>query len=132
MASHRQIKANRANATHSTGPKTRRGKARSSRNALRHGLARAHSHGDDAGLARLSDAISAGLLQPGASDEVVEVARCKLELLCIRAIRLQILAAFLQGPVQARATELTGLERYERAALARQKRAIRLLRTARG
>jgi hypothetical protein len=40
MASERQFEANRKNAKRSTGPKTRAGKARSSRNALRHGLAR--------------------------------------------------------------------------------------------
>lgn len=38
MASERQIRANRANATKSTGPKTLNGKTVSSRNAVRHGL----------------------------------------------------------------------------------------------
>jgi len=39
MISERKIKANRQNAAHSTGPNTRDGKARASRNAYRHGLA---------------------------------------------------------------------------------------------
>src|SRR5215213_8060140 len=39
MASARQLAANRANARRSTGPRSARGKARSSLNALRHGLA---------------------------------------------------------------------------------------------
>lgn len=38
MASTKQRAANRANAQHSTGPKTVQGKARSSANSLRHGL----------------------------------------------------------------------------------------------
>lgn len=38
MTSARQFKANRANARASTGPKSVRGKARSSQNARRHGL----------------------------------------------------------------------------------------------
>ncbi len=39
MATDRQILANRLNAQKSTGPKTAEGKARSRRNALKHGLA---------------------------------------------------------------------------------------------
>ena len=38
MTSRRKIIANRANALSSTGPKTRRGRARSATNAFRHGL----------------------------------------------------------------------------------------------
>jgi hypothetical protein len=38
MATPEQIAANRSNATHSTGPRTDAGRARSSQNALRHGL----------------------------------------------------------------------------------------------
>ena len=38
MASKMQLEANRANAKHSTGPKTERGKVRSRLNALKHGL----------------------------------------------------------------------------------------------
>src|SRR5262249_42653240 len=38
MATDRQLEANRRNAKRSTGPKTEKGKAMSSRNALKHGL----------------------------------------------------------------------------------------------
>ncbi len=43
MATEKQIAANRRNAQKSTGPKTPEGKARVSRNALRHGLAAEHT-----------------------------------------------------------------------------------------
>lgn len=39
MASEKQIAANRTNAARSTGPRTASGKARASKNALRHGFA---------------------------------------------------------------------------------------------
>jgi len=38
MSTEAQIEANRANAQHSTGPRTEEGKAKSSRNALRYGV----------------------------------------------------------------------------------------------
>ena len=38
MATEKQIAANRANAKHSTGPRTAAGKLKSSRNTYRHGL----------------------------------------------------------------------------------------------
>lgn len=53
--------------------------------------------------------------------------RSKVELLRIRAVRQEMLAA-LQCPIAARAKRLQGLERYERAALVRQNRALRSLR----
>ena len=40
MATERQIAANRCNARKSTGPRSRAGKSRASRNAYRHGLSR--------------------------------------------------------------------------------------------
>jgi hypothetical protein len=40
MASQKQLRANRENAKKSTGPKTATGRAKSSRNAFRHGLSR--------------------------------------------------------------------------------------------
>lgn len=127
MASHRQIEANRSNATRSTGPKTVRGKARSSQNAVRHRLARPRNR-DDADIARLVGALSSGREHPGAASMIVDVARCKVELLRIRAVRQEMLAALLQCPAVAHAKRLQGLECYERAALVRQKRALRSLR----
>ncbi len=50
--------ANRANAAHSTGPQSRRGKARASRNALRHGLTALCLADDGAEATRIADLIS--------------------------------------------------------------------------
>ncbi|MCK1534549.1 MULTISPECIES: hypothetical protein [unclassified Bradyrhizobium] len=126
MASIRQIEANRANAKRSTGPNTTAGKARSSGNALQHGLARPRDRADP-DIARLVSVIISGFRHHGASEMVVDLARAKLELVRIRAARQQMLAALLDCPVPADAKRVTGLDRYERAALVRQRRALRFL-----
>jgi len=63
-----------------------------------------------------------------APESVTRLARCKLKPLRIRGVRLEMLAAIWECPVPARLQQLAGLERYERAALAKQKRALRPLR----
>jgi hypothetical protein len=57
MASRRQIEANRRNARKSTGPKSRAGKRRASRNAIRHGL---HREIDKSEILRFYEKITAG------------------------------------------------------------------------
>ncbi|RZM94510.1 hypothetical protein CWO91_39270 [Bradyrhizobium genosp. SA-3] len=124
MASIRQIEANRRNAKRSTGPKTAGGKARSSQNALRHGLARS---GDPAVTENFAVAIALGFGHQVAPDLTMALARSKLALLRLRSLRQQMLAALLAGPLPADLKRLKGLERYERAALVQQRRALRLL-----
>lgn len=126
MTSIRQIKANRANATRSTGPKTAGGKTRSSRNALRHGLARSDIS-DPAEAENLAVAIAAGLRHPVTPDAAMALARSKLALLRIRSLRQAKLGALLNGPPATDLKSLQGLERYDRAALAQQRRTLRLL-----
>ena len=55
----------------------------------------------------------------------MDLARCKLELLRIGSFRQDLLLAVLEDPVRAGVKLLKNLERYERAALAKQKRALR-------
>ena len=62
MASEAQIAANRANAARSTGPRTARGKARSYRNALKHGA-----------FARKYGAFAATLLADDSKADCVEL-----------------------------------------------------------
>ncbi|WP_439369398.1 hypothetical protein [Bradyrhizobium sp. DASA03120] len=124
MASHRQIEANRSNAKRSTGPKTVRGKAKSSHNALRHGLASTCKQ-DDPAFAPLMVAIGSGLGREIGSHTAAAVAQAKCELWRVRRIRQAMLADLSDCLVAAKVKRLKGLERYERAALAKQKRALR-------
>jgi hypothetical protein len=115
-ASQTQSFANRANASHSTGPRTRRGKARVSRNALRHGIT-ALRFADDGGEAtRIAGLItdSNNLL---VRDQAIIIAECFLLIARIRRAR----AAALE---RMALDELSALERYERRALSRRRRAI--------
>ncbi len=108
--------ANRTNAAHSTGPRTRRGKARASRNALRHGLA-ALRLADDAGEATpVADLIS-GPENLLARDQAIIIAECCALLARVRRAR----AAALE---RMALDELSAFERYERRALSRRRRAI--------
>jgi hypothetical protein len=131
MASNRQIEANRRNAARSTGAKTAVGKARSSQNALRHGLAR-NGPGDLDATENFAVAIMSGLGHPIAPDAAMALASSKLALLRIRRLRQDMLAALVTCPIPADLKRLKGLERYERAALVQQKRTLRSLSLKRG
>ncbi|MDA9453620.1 hypothetical protein XI00_04840 [Bradyrhizobium sp. CCBAU 21359] len=126
MTSVRQIEANRRNAARSTGPKTAGGKTRSSRNALRHGLARS-AVSDPAEAANLAVAITSRLGHQVSPEAAMALARSKLARLQIRSLRQAMLAALLTGPLPADLKGLEGLERYDRAALVQQKRTLRSL-----
>lgn len=131
MASHRQIEANRSNAQRSTGPKTAAGKTTSSQNALRHGLARRGTL-EDLELAPLMFAICSGLGHAIGSEAAAAVAHAKRDLCRVRMLRQAMLADLSDGPTGAIGRRLNGLERYERSALALQKRALRSLRSEEG
>jgi hypothetical protein len=73
LTSTRKIKANRANAGASTGPKTAQGRARTARNALRHGLS--VSVFSDPVFSEKVDALAREIAGPDAGAEVLELAR---------------------------------------------------------
>jgi hypothetical protein len=77
MASERQIAANRLNARKSTGPLSRAGKRRSSRNAYRHGLA--SSRKADAATARKLDQLARQIAGDSNSEIILELARSAAE-----------------------------------------------------
>jgi hypothetical protein len=126
MASEKQIAANRANAKRSTGPKTKKGRYASSRNALRHGLA---------SPAQLNESISLNietlaqtLLHEGSSEDQVAAARrlaqVQLDLSRVRMVRATLIASL--DLVHCKADELRYLmviDRYERIARAKRRTA---------
>jgi hypothetical protein len=147
MTSARKWFANRANARKSTGPRTAAGKARSSRNACRHGFAR-EGWADDAlrdaawvrEVNRLAGAILRGDAGPARRDCAFAVAAAQHDLNLIRRSRraLEQQAGFAQtvgdrelaDPAKQDVIEpallarIAALDRYERRALARRQRAI--------
>jgi hypothetical protein len=94
MISTRKIRANRANAKASTGPKSVRGKARAAQNARRHGLSLS-VHADPAYAEEVKKA-SRKIVGEGASAEIRELAcrisEAQIDLLRVRRARYDILA----------------------------------------
>jgi hypothetical protein len=141
MASLRKITANRRNTQYSTEPLTPNGKGRSKHNALRHGLAvRLPATGTvDRDVERLASAIAGPDPDPCCGHFAKIAAEAELELRRVHAIRLSLLAprapAGSAGPEPDHETHATTaallvgprLDRYERRALSRRNRALRLL-----
>jgi len=144
--SDRKRSANRANAAHSTGPKTQAGKKRASRNALRHGL-NLPLPLDEFGpeLAALADRLQDG--NPAKAGAARSAAIAQLHLERVRRMKAFILleaalarrdagsgSAGTDGDgdeislaVTDQIARLLTLDGYERKALSRRKRAFRTL-----
>jgi hypothetical protein len=132
MTSPAKIRANRRNGRKSRGPRTRAGKAMAARNARRHGLTLpllcdpALSDEADA-LARQIAASVAGAAADARGHALAgRIAEAIIDLARVRAAKLPLVAALATDPRACRALfSLARLERYERCAAARRKRAIR-------
>jgi len=154
MSSNRRRAANRRNAIHSTGPRSAQGKARASRNALKHGLAARIAYDSKQGEAveRLAEAIAAEYSDHAELGLVRAVAEADLDLRRVRTHRAALLdtAAVMEKletasrnldkasddsvPPQSYITammktldQLATLERYERRAFSRRNRLLREL-----
>jgi hypothetical protein len=155
VASPRKVAANRANALVSTGPRTAAGKARSARNAVRHGLC---SEGwADPAISRAIERVGRRLAGEAAGQErelAYAVAAAQVDLarareagrrICAQAPIAAALARSLFPPGTPAAVapdedpeqleellcdavyQLEAIKRYERRAFARRERAIRVL-----
>lgn len=151
MASKRKIRANKANARASTGPRTQAGKMRSARNARRHGLSLPIL--DDPEIAPvvqpLARQIAGADASPGLEELAREIVIAQLDLVRARQARHQLLLPAFCPPntdessdsdlavvqnldIAARIAEISTLvplliklDRYERRAFSRRKSAIR-------
>ena len=100
MTSERKIKANRANAWASTGPRSRQGRARAARNALRHGLNLPVCA--DPALAEEVETLTHKIAGSDAIAEIRELARqvaeAQVDLRRVRYARHQLLSRNLSDP----------------------------------
>ena len=100
MTSDRKIKANRANARASTGPKTAQGRARTARNALRHALSLPVC--SNPALSEEVETLAREIAGPGANAETQDLARqvaeAHIDLRRVRYARYQILSRALADP----------------------------------
>ena len=88
-----RVRANRANARRSTGPKTNAGKSQVAHNALKHGLAIPLSADAEAAPAieRLARALAGAAADPLRLDAARHVAEAQIDLIRIRRARLALL-----------------------------------------
>ena len=100
MTSDHKIKANRANAQASTGPKTADGRARAARNALRHALSLPVC--SNPALSEVVETLAREIAGPGANAETQDLARqvaeAQIDLRRVRYARHKLLSDALADP----------------------------------
>jgi len=138
MTSGKQIAANRRNARRSTGPVTREGKSRSARNAFRHGLSRPISTAGATAteIGNYVDELAGEDASPTESQLATMAVEAQFELARIRQQSRLLLEQVLLGDPRASAEggkeaqdlnalkRLMRIERYERRAVSRRKKAL--------
>ena len=100
MTSPRKIKANRANAQASTGPRTAKGKARAAKNARRHGLNQSVIY--DPVLSKRAEGLARKIVGKAVNNEVYQlachVAEAEIDVIRIRQARSDLLARTVSDP----------------------------------
>lgn len=131
MASDKQIAANQRNAKKSTGPTTELGKSKSRSNAVRHRLAISADRDPlvRRDVEKLTQIISSARNEPKITLSARDAAVAQIDLLRIRKIRATIFEAFYKNDQSAENVEqlseqLRKLDRYERRAFSRRRRAL--------
>jgi hypothetical protein len=131
MATAKQVAANRANAARSTGPRTPAGRAKSSRNAFRHGLSLSLPLLRDLTTATEIDRLAQAIAGENPSEQQLmaanEFATAQCELMRIRALRFAATPALSATLDPRRLRWVLGFDRYEQAALSRRTRAAKTL-----
>jgi hypothetical protein len=126
VTSLKQIAANRRNATRSTGPVTAQGKASASRNARRHGLSVpvCHTSAVAADIREFALQLAGDASSRTESDLARAAAEAQLELLRIRCEKHLLLEVLMSGVSSPDMQAIKRLDRYERRANSRRKRAL--------
>jgi hypothetical protein len=131
MTSDRQLAANRRNAKKSTGPVSVTGKHRSRQNAFRHGLATNADRDPllSAEVCQMAQILSGARGEPRITLTTQDAAAAEIDLLRIRTIRVSTFEIFYRSQRSAEDLtrlneELGKLDRYERRAFSRRRRAL--------
>jgi hypothetical protein len=128
MATEKQIRANRANAKRSSGPKTVAGRLTSSRNSFRHGLSLPLSADPQtqAKIERLATTIAGTEPTEQQLVAAMMVAEAQVDIIRIRTKRAETTPTLVEAILNQNAVRnLCALDRYERLAMRRRKLASR-------
>ncbi len=129
LATDKQIIANQLNAEKSTGPRTKAGKGRVSKNAVKHGLASAVATDEETNA--IAERLSADLFAGQdcsviARERALEIAEIQSALIRIRAAKTELLQDASDIPsLSETLDQYRRFDRYERRALSRRKTLLR-------